>query len=143
MNYQIVEMSLDKHRELIEFWKNIEGLRLSDDDSYENLAVLLKRNPKLSFIALHDSRIIGTIKSSHDGRRGYLHHLAVAEEFRKNGIAGELLKKCLTELAQNGISTDKIRVFVLDTNLPGLEFWRHIGFTEQRYDYRTFQIKTE
>jgi ribosomal protein S18 acetylase RimI-like enzyme len=143
MKYRIVEMKLDRYRELIDFWKNIEGLWLSDDDSYENLAIYLKRNPKLSFIALSENKIIGSIKCGHDGRRGYLHHLAVKKEFRKEGIARALIDKCLENLEKNGITKDRVRVFVLDTNKAALEFWKYNGFEEQVYDYRTLQMKTK
>lgn len=139
--YRIVEMKLDRYRELLDFWQHIEGLWLSDDDSYENLQTYFKRNPKLSFIALHDNSIIGTIKCGHDGRRGYLHHLAVKREFRKAGIAQALIDKCLTNLDKSGITKDKVRVFVLDSNKAALTFWKHVGFAEQDYDYRTFQMR--
>ena len=138
--YHIVEMKLDRYQELLDFWQHTEGLRLSDDDSYENLQTYFKRNPELSFIALAENQIIGTIKCGHDGRRGYLHHLAVKKEFRKEGIARELVNRCLAGLEKNGISDDKVRVFVLDTNQAALNFWKHIGFAEQDYDYRTFQM---
>jgi hypothetical protein len=44
-------------------------------------------------------------------------------------------------LQKAGITKDKVRVFVLDTNKPALEFWKHNGFIEQIYDYRTFELK--
>ena len=141
MKYRIVEMKLDRYQELIDFWKNIEGLWISDDDSYENLNRYLQRNPKLSFIALYENSIIGTIKGGHDGVRGYLRHLAVKKEFRKEGIAKALINKCMENLQKNGITNDKVRIFVLDTNKAALEFWKHNGFEEQVYDYRTFQMK--
>ena len=140
MKYKIVEMQLDRYQELINFWKNTEGLWIGDDDSYENLKVFLKRNPGLNFIAISENSIIGTLKSSHDGRRGYLHHLAVKKEFRGKGIAKAFINKCLKNLQQAGITKDRVRVFVIDTNKSALEFWKHNGFTEQTYDYRTFQI---
>ena len=77
MKYKIIEMKLDRYPDLIDFWKNTEGLWASDDDSYENLKIFLKRNPRLNFIAVSENKIVGTLKCSHDGRRGYLHHLAV------------------------------------------------------------------
>jgi N-acetylglutamate synthase len=134
-------MKMDRYQELIDFWKNTEGLWASDDDSYENLKIFLKRNPGLSFIAISENRIVGTLKCSHDGRRGFLHHLAVKKEFREEGIAKALINKCLEKLLQAGITGDKVRVFVLDTNKPALEFWKHLGFVEQIYDYRTFELK--
>ena len=141
MKYKIIEMKLDRYHELIDFWKNTEGLWASDDDSYENLKIFLKRNPRLNFIAVSENKIVGTLKCSHDGRRGYLHHLAVKKEFRKEGIAKKLINKSLDNLQKAGITKDKVRVFVLDTNKPALKFWKHNGFTELIYDYRTFELK--
>ncbi|OGO06432.1 MAG: hypothetical protein A2Y92_00080 [Chloroflexi bacterium RBG_13_57_8] len=137
MKYKIAEMKLNRHAGLLEFWKNTKGIWVSDDDSYENLKVFFKRNPKSNFIVLHEDKIVSTIKCSHDGRRGYLHHLAVKEEFRKQGIAKELVAKCLKELRKQGIN--KYRVFVLDSNPEAIKFWKHMGFEEQIYDYRTLQ----
>ena len=141
MKYKIIEMKLDRYPELIDFWKNTEGLWTSDDDSYENLKIFLKRNPRLNFIAVSENKIVGTLKCSHDGRRGYLHHLAVKKELRKEGIARELINKCLDNLQKAGITKDKVRVFVLDTNKKAMAFWKHNGFEEQTYDYRTFELK--
>jgi ribosomal protein S18 acetylase RimI-like enzyme len=138
MEYKVVAMNLNRFDELINFWKSIEGLYLSDDDSYENLGVFLKRNPKLNFMVLHGNSIIATIKCSHDGRRGYIHHLAVKEEFRKKGIARELVVRSLNNLRQKGIR--EYRVFVVDSNQEAISFWKHIGFEEQVYDYRTLQM---
>jgi ribosomal protein S18 acetylase RimI-like enzyme len=134
-------MKLDRYPELIDFWKNTEGLWASDDDSYENLKIFLKRNPRLNFIAVSENKIVGTLKCTHDGRRGYLHHLAVKKEFRKEGIAKKLINKSLDNLQKAGITKDKVRVFVLDTNKPALKFWKHNGFIEQIYDYLTFELK--
>jgi N-acetylglutamate synthase len=141
LKYKIIEMKLNRYPELIDFWKNTEGLWASDDDSYENLKIFLKRNPRLNFVAVSENKIVGTLKCSQHGRRGFLHHLAVKKEFRKEGIAAKLINKCLDNLQQAGITKDKVRVFVLDTNKPALEFWKHNGFVEQIYDYRTFELK--
>ena len=51
----------------------------------------LNRNPTTCFVAVEDDKIIGTILCGHDGRRGYIYHLAVAEEYRRKGIASQLL----------------------------------------------------
>ena len=138
MEYQITEMKLNKYSELMDFWKGCGGLFMSDDDTYENMDMFLKRNPELNYLVLHENRIIAAIKCSHDGRRGYIHHLAVKEEFRKQGIARKLINKCLNNLQSQGIQ--KIRVFVMDTNEDAIRFWKHAGFEEQIYDYRTFQL---
>ena len=140
MSYKIIEMQLDRYSELIDFWKSCEGIYLSDDDEYDNLEIYLKRNRKSNFIVVHENEIIGTIKSSHDGRRGYIHHLAVKKEFRKQGIARELVNKCIEIIRARGVY--KYRIFVLDSNEEALKFWKHLGFKEQIYNYRTFQMNT-
>lgn len=141
LDYKIEKMTLKRYNDLIEFWKSVEGLWLSDDDDYNNLRIYLRRNPNLNFIATSAGKIIGTIKCGHDGRRAYIHHLAVNGDFRNQGIAKKLLNLCLLNLKKSGIT--KYRVFVEDTNEEGLAFWKHNGFTEMAYDYRTFQKNVE
>lgn len=139
MKINVIEMNLNIYKELTNFWKNSDELWLSDDDDdYDNLKIYLERNPELNFVVIREGKIIATIKSSHDGRRGYIHHLAVEEEYRTKGIAKELVGICLKNLKKQGIK--KVRIFVLDTNKNAIEFWKHIGFEEQIYDYRTFKI---
>jgi len=138
MQYQITLMTLNRYDELISFWKATAGLSISGDDNYNNLQRFFQRNPKLNFVALNENHIIATIKCSHDRRRGYLHHLAVKDEFRHRGIGRELVEKSVNNLRKEGIK--EIRVFVLDRNNAGLEFWKHLGFTEQVYDYRTLAL---
>jgi ribosomal protein S18 acetylase RimI-like enzyme len=135
--YKIKLMTLNKYDELIAFWKSIDGVWVSDDDSYENMKTYFKRNSKTNFVAVHNDKIIGTVKCSHDGRRGYLHHVAVKEEFRNQGIAKEMVEKCINILRKEGIK--QFRLFVLDSNKQAQEFWKHLGFTEDAYDYRTFR----
>ncbi len=139
MEYYITEMTLDKYDELTAFWHSTEGLWASDDDDYNNLQKFLQRNPNLSLVVLYEDRIIGAIKCSHDGRRGYLHHLAVEKECRNRSIGRELVDRCMQNLRKEGI--EKITVFVLDSNKAALGFWKHLGFDEQVYDYRTLKFE--
>ncbi len=138
MEHYIREMIIDDYPEVISFWKSCEGLNIDDSDLYENLEVYLKRNPGLSYIALRDNKIIGTIKCGQDGRRGYLHHLAIENKYRKLGIAKELLNISLKSLKDQGIK--KCNAFILDTNIDLLSFWKHNGWSMVDYFYRTLQI---
>jgi N-acetylglutamate synthase len=137
-DHNIVEMVPDMYRELTALWRSTEGLWSSEDDEPENFQRLLKRNPGLSLVALREGMIIGAIECSHDGRRGYLHHLAVRNEYRNRGLGRELVQRCIESLHNQGIM--KIRVFVQDSNTTGVEFWKNIGFCQQEYDYRTFSL---
>jgi N-acetylglutamate synthase len=74
--YKIKPVTLKRYAELIAFWNSIEGIHVSDDDKYDRLELFLKRNPGLNFIVLDNDKIIGTIKSSHDGSEiGAYYHI--------------------------------------------------------------------
>jgi ribosomal protein S18 acetylase RimI-like enzyme len=61
-----------------------------------------------------------------DGRRGYLHHLAVAAECRGRGIGGALAERCLAALAERGIV--KCHIFVFAPNVLARNFWTKHGW---------------
>jgi len=110
-------------------WNRTEGIGLSAADSIDRLERFLIRNPGLSFVAVENDEVIGAVLCGHDGRRGYLHHLAVAIAYRRNGIGSTLVDYCLKALRSNGIM--KCHLFIFDSNVGGLEFWRTIGWTHR------------
>lgn len=124
------EMKIEDYREVYSLWANTDGMGLSDSDSEEEIAKYLSRNPGHSFVCEHNGRIVGTILCGHDGRRGYLYHMAVAEPHRKHGIARTLLSKALHSLLEAGIR--KCHLMVFGSNHSGRQFWEHIGW--QRRD---------
>lgn len=86
----------------------------------------LDRNPGLSLVAHDDSKLIGAILCSHDGRRGCLHHLAVDKRYRHQGIGTALVQRCLAALSEEGIV--KCNIFFLEENKAGMAFWERNGF---------------
>jgi N-acetylglutamate synthase len=129
MDYHIREMTLNDYEKMFDLWKNTQGMGISSSDSKENIDVFLKRNPELSFIAELENNIIGTIMCSHDGRRGFIYHLAVSTNFRLKGIGKSLISKSLEKLKKLGII--KCHLFVKKNNLPGLDFWEKNGWTKR------------
>jgi len=138
MKHHIREMKIEDYEKIDAFWKSYKGLNIDDSDSYENVKMYLKRNKKLCYIAVAGDTIIRTIKCGQDGRRGYMHHLAVDGKFRKRGIGKELINRSLKSLKEQGIS--KCNTFVLDANQAAIDFWQHQGWKRLDYNYRTLQI---
>jgi N-acetylglutamate synthase len=111
-------------------WQGLPGIGLRDADSPESLAKYLRRNPGCSFVARTESgELAGVSLAGHDGRRGYLHHVAVAECFRKQGIGRQLVERCAEALKAEGI--EKINFWVKADNTAGLAFWKRIGARER------------
>ena len=82
------------------------GLTLRTADSLESTKRYLERNPGLSFIARSDGQIVGCVMCGHDGRRGYLQHLAVEPALRRLGIGRMLVDRCLSALQGPGNRQD-------------------------------------
>lgn len=135
----IREMTIADYEDARRLWETTEGIGLSGADSPEGIATYLERNPGLSLVAQHAGSMIGTVLCGHDGRRGYLHHLAVVPEYRGQGLGGRLVGTCLAKLAALGI--DKCHVWVYARNQAGQEFWQRIGWRE-RDDLRIMSKET-
>ena len=73
--------------------------------------------------------MIGAVLCGHDGRRGYLNHLAVARDHRGRGIGRALVAASLARLRAIGIGRCNLLVF--EDNAQGKEFWRHLGWQER------------
>ena len=80
-------------------------------------------------LPLAEDRICGSLMAGHDGRRGYIQHLAVAPDRRRCGIGKELLGRCLAALLDVGIV--KSHVHVLKHNRTGIDFWTRLGYVER------------
>ena len=119
-------MQISDYTSVIALWRDCDGVSLRDADSPEGIEKYLQRNPALSFVALDGIDIVGTIMAGHDGKRGYIQHLAVANAARGQGIAGSLVELCLEALKLQGI--EKSHVHVLGDNEPGRKFWSGRGW---------------
>ncbi len=110
-------------------WRSTPGMGLDPQmDSEAAIIAYLSRNPGLSMVAvaLDSGEVIGTVLTGTDGRRGYLMHLAVREEFRHRGIGRALVSRSLDALQAAGIN--KAHVFVFRSNVSGMAFWRGLGW---------------
>ncbi|WP_278407997.1 GNAT family N-acetyltransferase [Pseudomonas rhodesiae] len=102
------------------------GISLRDADARDATERYLARNPGLSFVAESEGRLIGCVMCGHDGRRGYLQHLLVLPDSRRQGIAQALVQRCLNELEHLGIH--KCHLDVFKSNTGAARFWRGRGW---------------
>lgn len=127
---QIRKMTIIDYEGVYKLWTNTPGMGMrSVDDSKEGVAKYLNRNPETCFVAESENEIIGVILSGHDGRRGFIHHTAVSEAVRKQGIGTALLNAAIEALKKQGIN--KVALVAFCTNKLGNSFWESQGFIER------------
>ncbi len=137
---KIREMSIEDYDLVMELWGICEGIGLSEADSREGISQYLQRNPGMSCVAQNGNGIVGAVLCGHDGRRGFLHHLAVNRGYRRKGIGSQMVRLCLERLASAGI--DKCHLFVHTSNDEGSEFWTRLGW-QKRDNLDIMSIATE
>jgi len=123
----------------LRLWGQTEGVGLNESDTPDQLRAYLNRNPGLSLIARVGSRLVGAVLCGHDGRRGYLNHLAVLPEYRGCGLGRQMVETGLDSLAAQGIL--KCNVFLYADNEQGERFWNRCGWSA-RNDLIVLQRKT-
>jgi N-acetylglutamate synthase len=134
--YRIDTMKLSDFSAVSRLWRNSEGIGLNESDTKANIAIYLKRNPAMSFVARKGKTIIGAVLCGHDGRRGYLHHLAVAKDRRGDGIGKKLVEASFSALARAGIT--RCNIYLFNNNTEGEAFWLHNGW-KRRPDLQMLQ----
>lgn len=110
-------------------WNATEGMAISAADERPAITRYLARNPGLSVAAWHGEKLAGAVLCGHDGRRGYLHHLAVDAEFRRRGLARQLVDAALQALQAEGI--ERCHLFIYENNQVARDFWTAIGWRER------------
>ena len=123
---EIREMTPGDYDAVVALWRASEGIGLSAADGRDAIAAYLERNPGLSRVAFRGGALVGAVLGGHDGRRGYLHHLAVAPAERGRGLGRQLVDACVDELRALGIG--KVNIFVYADNDAGRAFWRATGW---------------
>lgn len=140
MSLDIRAMAADDLEAVLALWQSMPGIGLNESDSDPQLRLFLARNPGLSLVAEDGRRIVAAVLCGHDGRRGFLYHLAVLAEYRQRGLGTQLVDRCLAGLAAEGVLKCNALVYV--DNDGAQRFWRRGGWSH-RSDLILMQQPTE
>ena len=131
-------MTIEDYDEVRALWMSIKGFGIrSVDDSREGVEAFLRRNPLTSVVDIEDGKVVGSILCGHDGRRGCLYHVCVAEDYRMRGIGKEMVVFCMNALKAEHVN--KVSLIAFTRNDIGNAFWKRIGWTKREdlnyYDF--------
>ena len=122
------EFVLDDYDSAIALWSGTEGVEICEGDSRDEIAAYLKRNPGLSRVAEANGKIVGVALCGHDGRRGWIYHLAVAPAYRREKVGQRLLDDCVRGLREAGLK--RAIILVAGDNPAGHQFWLRTGWED-------------
>ena len=136
-------MTIEDYDGVYALWMSIKGFAIrSVDDSREGVSIFLKRNPTTSVVAEENGKIVGAILCGHDGRRGCMYHVCVAEEYRMHGIGRQMVVMAMEALKKERIN--KVSLIAFTKNDIGNAFLKKIGWTKREdLNYYDFTLNTE
>ncbi len=120
--------AIEDYDRAVALWNSVEGVEICEGDSREEIRGYLARNPGLSQVAEANGAIAGAVLCGHDGRRGFIYHLAVAANFRGRGVGKLMLDECFRGLKAAGIQ--RALILVADDNVKGHDFWLRHGWED-------------
>jgi ribosomal protein S18 acetylase RimI-like enzyme len=112
---------------LITLWNDAQlPYKPKGRDRYDKIEYELKRGNAIFLVAEINGKLVGSILGTHDGRKGWLNRLAVAPEFRRQGIARMLVtevERCFSEL---GIEI--VACLIENWNTESIQVFERLGY---------------
>lgn len=120
---------MDDYEAVYALWKSlVPAISLRPSDRREEIEKKLSRDPELFLVAEEDGRVVGVIMGAWDGRRGWLHHLAVAPDYQDRGIGTTLLAQIEERLRAKGCL--KVNLLVHRDNEGARRLYKRLGYEE-------------
>lgn len=122
---EIEKFSMDYYNDVIKLWKKA-GISVGSSDTVEEVKIMLNRNPRLFLIGKLNNHVIAVVMGAFDGRRGYVHHLAVDPKHQKKGYGKILMDELMKNFRQMGVH--KIHLFIEKYNEEIVDFYLKLGW---------------
>ena len=93
--WRIRRMTPEDYDDTYALWDRTPGMHLhSLNNTYGGIVRLLDANPNTCLVAVDgNDSIVATALGATDGRKGYLYHIAVDEQWRGQGIGSTLVHR--------------------------------------------------
>ncbi|MHA2296598.1 MAG: GNAT family N-acetyltransferase [Candidatus Hodarchaeales archaeon] len=138
-NYVIREMKENDILDVRRLWSKT-GFELTYSDEPEELKRMLKHNPGLCLVAIKKRTIIGVVLGGFDGRRGWVHHLAIDPIFQKKGVGTKLMTELTKRFNEKKVVKIKLEYFREKTEVDN--FYKKLGW-EKRDELVTMSLTLE
>lgn len=113
--------------QILDLWDEC-GLIVPQNNPKKDIERKLKVNPELFLIGILDNNIVASCMAGYEGHRGWINYLAVSPNYRRRGIATDMMKA--TEYKLREMGCPKINLQVRASNHEIIKFYESIGFSD-------------
>jgi hypothetical protein len=111
---------------LIRLWEQVFPNAPAHNRPCNDIALKLKVQPELLFVATQANQIIGSAMAGFDGHRGWVYYVAVHHDYRRKGIGTALMKQ--VESALKAIGCPKLNLQIRADNHQVQAFYESLGY---------------
>jgi ribosomal protein S18 acetylase RimI-like enzyme len=104
------------------------GIEIRPSDGRSEVAKRCQRDRDLFLVAECQGRLVGVVMGGWDGRRGWIHHLAVAPDARGQGVAQALV--IAVEDGMRAVGCLKVNLLVRQSNDAARRLYDRLGYGE-------------
>ncbi|MFX1407121.1 MAG: GNAT family N-acetyltransferase [Promethearchaeota archaeon] len=122
---EIEKFSMNYYNDVINLWRNA-GISIGSSDTFEEVKIMFNRNPELFLIGKSKNRVIAVVMGAFDGRRGYVHHLAVDPKYQKKGYGKNIMDELMKKFRKMGVH--KVHLFIEKYNKKTVSFYLKLGW---------------
>ena len=122
---KVEKFSMQYYQEVLELWKKA-GIGVGSSDTKEEITVILDRNPELFLIGKEEEKIVAVVIGAFDGRRGYVHHLAVDPNYQEKGYGKAIMDDLIERFRIKKVH--KIHLFIEKYNKKVVDFYSNQGW---------------
>jgi len=126
-NLTIRPFGMEDYRAIIDLWEMARlPYKPRGRDSPEKIEKEIQVSNAVFLVAEMDGQLVGCVFATHDGRKGWINRLAVAPQFRRQGIARRLVEEAEGRLHQQGIEI--MACLIEDWNEDSKRFFENRGY---------------
>ena len=120
---KIENFTMKNYDNIIGLWRKA-GISVGSTDSEKEIKKMLTLNPNLFLIGKVNNKVIAVVMGGFDGRRGYVHHLAVDPLHQKKGYGKMIMDELINRFRKIGVH--KIHLFIEKDNQDVVDFYKNL-----------------
>jgi len=115
--------------EVINLWE-LCNLIVPQNDPKLEINSKVNFQPDLFYVGLFQKKLIASIMVGYEGHRGWINYLVVHPDYQRRGFGRQLMDYATITLSNMGCR--KINVQVRESTISVIQFYRNLGFTDNK-----------